>query len=107
LDQKGYYGSVSRTGYDEVDVLDPVVKNTKISGSIHYKINDKTEASFSAYNGSGNTVYTGSDRYSLHGLNMSQFKFEVKSKNWFVRAYKTIEDAGESAIYLSLKTNLL
>jgi outer membrane receptor protein involved in Fe transport len=96
LDQKGYYGSVSRTGYDEVDVLDPVVKNTKISGSIHYKINDKTEASFSAYNGSGNTVYTGSDRYSLHGLNMSQFKFEVKSKNWFVRAYKTIEDAGES-----------
>jgi len=96
LDQKGYYGSVSRTGYDEVDVLDPVVKNTKISGSIHYKINDKTEASFSAYNGSGNTVYTGSDRYSLHGLNMSQFKFEVKSKNWLVRAYKTIEDAGES-----------
>lgn len=96
LDQKGYYGNVSRTGYDEVNVLDPVVKNTKISGSIHYKINDKTEASFSAYNGSGNTVYTGSDRYSLHGLNMSQFKFEVKSKNWFVRAYKTIEDAGES-----------
>jgi outer membrane receptor protein involved in Fe transport len=96
LDQKGFYGNVSRTGYDEVDVLDPTVKNTKISGSIHYKIDDKTEASFSVYNGSGNTVYTGSDRYSLHGLNMSQFKFEVKSKNWFVRAYKTIEDAGES-----------
>jgi len=96
LDQKGYYGNVSRTGYNESDIIDPVAKNTKISGSIHYKINDKTEASFSAYTGSGNTVYTGSDRYSLNGLNMSQYKFEVKSKNWFVRAYKTIEDAGNS-----------
>jgi len=96
LDQKGYYGLVSRTGYDEKDIIDPVTKNTKVSGSIHYKINDKTEASFSAYTGSGNTVYTGSDRYSLHDLNMSQYKFEVKSKNWYYRAYKTIEDAGNS-----------
>jgi outer membrane cobalamin receptor len=96
LDKKGYYGNVSRTGYNEVDVLDPVAKNTKFTGSIHYKINDKTEASFSAYTGSGNTVYTGSDRYSLNGLNMSQFKLEVKSKNWMVRGYKTLEDAGKS-----------
>ncbi len=96
LDQKGYYGLVSRTGYDEKDVIDPVTKNTKISGSIHYKINDITEASFSVYTGSGNTVYTGSDRYSLHDLNMSQYKFEVKSKNWYYRAYKTVEDAGNS-----------
>ncbi len=96
LDKKGAYGSVSRTGYNEVDIIDPVAKNTKISGSLHYKVNDKTEASFSAYTGSGNTVYTGSDRYSLNGLNMSQFKFEVKSKNWYVRAYKTLEDAGDS-----------
>jgi len=96
LDQKGLYGNVSRTGYNEIDIIDPVTKNTKVSGSIHYKINDKTEASFSAYTGSGNTVYTGSDRYSLHDLNMSQFKFEVKSKNWYYRAYKTVEDAGNS-----------
>ena len=96
LDKKGYYGSVSRTGYNEADIIDPTTKNLKISGSLHYKINDNTEASFSAYNGSGNTVYTGSDRYSLHGLNMSQFKFEIKSKNWFGRAYQTLEDAGDS-----------
>ena len=88
--------SVSRTGYNEVDIIDPVAKNTKVSGSIHYKVNDNTEASFSAYTGSGNTVYTGSDRYSLNGLTMSQFKFELKSKNWFARAYRTLEDAGNS-----------
>ncbi len=97
-DAKGMFTgvNVSRTGYNEADILDPVAKNLKVSGSLHYKINDKTEASFSAYTGSGNTVYTGSDRYSLNALNMSQFKFEVKSKNWYARAYQTLEDAGNS-----------
>jgi outer membrane receptor protein involved in Fe transport len=97
-DAKGMFTgvNVSRTGYNEADILDPVAKNTKVSGSIHYKVNDKTEASFSAYTGSGNTVYTGSDRYSLNGLTMSQYKFELKSKNWYARAYKTVEDAGNS-----------
>ncbi len=88
--------NVSRTGYSEADIIDPVAKNLKVSGSLHYKINDNTEASFSAYTGSGNTVYTGSDRYSLNGLNMTQLKFEIKSKNWFARAYQTLEDAGNS-----------
>jgi outer membrane receptor protein involved in Fe transport len=88
--------NVSRTGYAEADVINPVAKNLKVTGSIHYKIDDKTEASFSAYTGSGNTVYTGSDRYSIYNLQLSQFKFEVKSKNWMVRAYKTIENSGDS-----------
>ena len=88
--------NVSRTGYNEADILDPVTKNLKLTGSIHYKVNDKTEASFSAYTGSGTTVYTGSDRYSLKNLSMSQFKFELKSKNWFARAYKTIENSGDA-----------
>ena len=97
-DAKGMFTgvNVSRTGYSEADIIDPVAKNLKISGSIHYKVNDNTEASFSAYTGSGNTVYTGSDRYSLNGLNMTQLKFEIKSKNWFARAYQTLEDAGNS-----------
>jgi len=97
-DAKGWYKdmNVSRTGYAESDIIDPTAKNLKVTGSIHYKVNDKTEASFSAYTGSGNTVYTGSDRYALHDFQLSQLKFEVKSKNWMVRAYKTIEDAGNS-----------
>ena len=97
-DAKGMFTgvTVSRTGYDEKDVLDPVAKNFKVTGSLHYKVNDKTEASFSAYTGNGNTVYTGSDRYSLNDVTMSQFKFEVKSKNWFVRAYQTLENTGNS-----------
>ncbi len=97
-DAKGMFTgvNVSRTGYNESDIIDPVAKNLKVSGSLHYKINDNTEASASMYTGSGNTVYTGSDRYSLNGLNMTQLKLEIKSKNWFARAYQTLEDAGNS-----------
>ena len=97
-DAKGWYKdmNVSRTGYGEADVINPTAKNLKVTGSVHYKVNDKTEASLSAYTGSGNTVYSGSDRYSLRDFAVSQLKFEVKSKNWMFRAYKTLEDAGNS-----------
>jgi len=97
-DAKGWYKdmNVSRTGYAESDIINPTAKNLKVTGSVHYKVNDKTEASLSAYTGSGNTVYTGSDRYSLRDFQLSQLKFELKSKNWMFRAYKTLEDAGNS-----------
>ncbi|MEI7960312.1 MAG: TonB-dependent receptor [Chitinophagaceae bacterium] len=94
---KGFFGgSVSRTGYAEKDVVDPTTLNVKFTGSLNYKVSDNTEASFSFYNGSGNTVYTGSDRYSFNNLRMAQYKFELKSKEWFLRAYSTREDAGDS-----------
>ena len=92
---KGYFtGDVSRTGYAEKDVIDPTTLNVKMTGSLNYKLSDNTEASFSFYNGTGNTVYTGSDRYALRELRMGQYKFEIKSKDWMVRAYTTREDAG-------------
>lgn len=88
--------SVSRTGYNESQIINPTTVNVKLTGALYYKINDKITASFSAYYGTGNTVYTGSDRYSLKELRMGQYKLELKHKNWFVRAYTTQEDAGQS-----------
>lgn len=87
---------VSRTGYNESDVIDPNTVNFKLTGSLHYKLSDRTEASFQANFGTGNSVYTGSDRYSLKDLKMSQFKLELKSKNWYLRAYTTHENSGNS-----------
>ena len=97
-DKRGYFNgvNVSRTGYAEKDIIDPTALNVKFQGSIHYKINDNVEASIAAYNGFGNTVYTGSDRYSLKDLRMGQYKAEIKSKNWFLRAYTTLENSGAS-----------
>ncbi|MCK9402417.1 MAG: TonB-dependent receptor [Chitinophagaceae bacterium] len=87
---------VSRTGYNEKDVVDPITMNVKLTGAVHYKLSEKTEASFLANWGNGNTVYTGSDRYSLKDLKMGQYKLEIKSKNWYLRAYTTHENSGNS-----------
>lgn len=87
---------VSRTGYNENQVLDPTTMNFKLSGALHYKINDKVEAILAGNWGYGNTVYTGSDRYSLKDLKMGQYKLELKAKNWYLRGFTTRENAGNS-----------
>ncbi len=88
--------SISRTGYKEQNVIDPTTFNFKVSGGLYYMITPGTELSLIANYGNGNTVYTGSDRYSLKDLSISQYKLEAKSRNWFLRTYTTQEDAGES-----------
>ena len=87
---------VSRTGYLEKDVVDPSTINFKGSAQINYKLTDKTMFILEGYLGTGNTVYTGSDRYSLKGLKMAQYKVELNNPNWFLRGYTTQENAGES-----------
>jgi outer membrane receptor protein involved in Fe transport len=95
---RGYFNkaSVSRTGYAEQDLVDYNTINVKLSAGVHYKITEKLEASINTYFGTGTTVYTGADRYSLKNLKMAQHKFELRHKNWFVRAYTTQENAGDS-----------
>ena len=88
--------NVSRTGYKESDVLDPTTRSIKASGGLHYMITPSTELSAVTNIGWGNSVYTGSDRYSLKNLMIAQYKLEARSKNWFVRAYTTQENAGQS-----------
>ncbi len=87
---------VSRTGYNEKDVVDPETKNIKLSGALHYKITDNLEAQIMGYWATGNTVYTGNNRYVLKGIKIGQYKFELNHKNWFFRSYTTQEDAGEA-----------
>ncbi len=88
--------NVSRTGYTEQQTTDPNTINFKLGGALHYKVTDNLEAILMGYWGTGNTVYTGSDRYSLRDLKMGQYKFELNHKNWFVRAYTTQENSGQS-----------
>ena len=87
---------VSRTGYSEKEVTNPNTVNFKMGASFNYKITNSIEAVLSGFWGTGNTVYTGSDRYSLLDLKMGQYKLELKHKNWAVRAYTTQENAGQS-----------
>ncbi len=89
---------VSRTGYAEQDVIDPITSNFKLSGGLYYKLSDKLEASVTANWGTGTTVYTGADRYSIKDFKMGQYKLELKSKNWYLRGYTTAENSGNSYV---------
>lgn len=88
--------NVSRTGYTEKEIVNPSTINYKFGGALHYKIAPSLEATLTGYVGIGNTVYTGSDRYSLLDLKMAQYKLELNHSNWFIRAYTTQENAGQS-----------
>ncbi|MEO6669364.1 MAG: TonB-dependent receptor [Ferruginibacter sp.] len=88
--------NVSRTGWTESELINPNTINFKVSGSLHYKITNNTEAVVAAYWGTGNTIYTGASRYSLRNFKMGQYKVELNNKNWVIRAYTTQENAGDS-----------
>ena len=92
------YGStaVSRTGYYEKDIVNYDAKNLKFSGGLYYNITSRTQVSLTGNWGYGTSVYTGADRYSLKNFRIGQYKLEFKSKNWFLRAYTTQENSGDS-----------
>ena len=87
---------VTRTGYREDELIDPNTVNFKLGGSLNYKITNSLEAVVSGFWGTGNSVFTASDRYSLLNLKMGQYKVEFNSKNWFLRGYTTQENSGDS-----------
>ncbi len=89
-------GLVSRTGYDEKNLVDYNNYNVRLSGGLYYKITTDIEASLTANWGTGTTVYTGADRYSIKNLIMGQYKVEVKGKTWMVKGYTTQENSGDS-----------
>ena len=88
--------NVSRTGYQENQIVNPTTINFKLGASLHYKISEKTEAVIAGYWGTGNTTYTGSERFSLENFKMGQYKIELNNKDWAVRAYTTQENSGNS-----------
>ena len=87
---------VSRTGYDEKDILNNNTVDVKLSGGLYYHLPGNIEASLVGFWGTGNTVYTGSDRYSLKDLKIGQYKLELRHPNWFARVYTAQENAGNS-----------
>ncbi len=86
-----------RTGYWEKDIVDYNTRNFKASLAMHYKIKDSIELIGASNFGTGTTVYQGDNRFSLKDILFFQNRIELNKKDeWFVRAYATHEDAGNS-----------
>lgn len=90
--------NVSRTGYNETDLTESKVMNTKIDFSLHARPlgNDKLEIIWQSKFGFGNSVYQGGNRYNLNNFFMEQHKLEFKGRNFFLRGYTSTEDGGRS-----------
>jgi iron complex outermembrane recepter protein len=89
---------VSRTGYDEMHLVDYGAENYKFNTALHYRVTDRAELSYTFNYGGGTSVYTGAQRYSLNNFAISQHKLELRGDNFFVRGYTTIENSGDSYI---------
>lgn len=98
-------GIYYRTGYRERDLVDYDTENLKFNGALHYKFNKDVEAIYSYNYGTGTTVYQGDNRYSLRDIKFWQHRVEIRQEGkFFLRAYRTQEDAGNSydAVFTAL-----
>ncbi|MBC8154269.1 MAG: carboxypeptidase-like regulatory domain-containing protein [Bacteroidetes bacterium] len=91
--------NVSRTGYEERDLVDYNTKSFKFNGAVHYRLTDRIELIGQGNYGMATTVYTGTGRYSLRDFTLTQAKLELRGDNFTLRAYTTQERSGKS--YLS------
>lgn len=86
-----------RTGYLESDLVDYYTYNLKLAGAFHYKITNKVDLIAASNFAAGSTVMQGDNRYRLKNILFYQNRLEVRQKDkFFVRAYATNEDAGDS-----------
>ncbi|UOB16209.1 TonB-dependent receptor [Abyssalbus ytuae] len=93
------YGTatVSRTGYNEADLMDYGAESLKADFAMHFKPwQNDFEIILNSKVGRGNTIYQGANRYNVKDFFMQQHKLEVRNDNFFVRGYITSEKAGNS-----------
>lgn len=88
---------IRRTGFKEEDLLtENRASSFKVDGAIHYRPNDKLELSYAYRRGQGDGVYQGSERYALRSFVQQFHKLEFSGEEFFVRAYTSITDDGDS-----------
>ncbi len=90
-------GTFYRTGIEERHLVDYNTRNLKLGTALHYRFRPDLELSYGFNFGNGTTVYQGDNRFSLKDILFFQNKIQLEKKDkWFVRAYATNENAGNS-----------
>ncbi len=92
----GIEGAFTPTGYAESSFVDNTTESIKLGAAMHYRITDNYEL-VAQYNiGYGSTVYTANDRFVLDDFSIWTGKLELRNPDFYLRAYTTQEDAGDS-----------
>ena len=95
-------GVIRREGYNEEDLVDYDSENLKAGVAVHFRLQpdktlESTELLLASNYSTGTTVYQGDNRFSLKGIQFFQHRIELRNRDdFFLRAYMTHEDAGES-----------
>jgi outer membrane receptor protein involved in Fe transport len=95
-------GLFHRTGYREIDLVDYDTRNIKANTAFHFRLKpeqtyDSPELILASNFGNGTTVYQGDNRFSLRDILFFQNRIELRKRDkYFIRAYATHEDAGNS-----------
>lgn len=95
-------GIFHRNGYRESDLVDYGTKNAKGSAAVHIRTDpdnpyESPELIIASNFGWGTTVYQGDNRFSLKNILFFQNRLEFRKKDkYFIRAFQTKEDGGDS-----------
>jgi iron complex outermembrane recepter protein len=87
---------VARTGYLEKDLVDYDTYSLKGDVALHYRLSEGVEAIYHYKYGAGTSVYQGANRFSINNFTLQQHKAELRGADFFVRAYATLENSGDS-----------
>ncbi|RZM29086.1 MAG: TonB-dependent receptor [Pedobacter sp.] len=93
---EGNIGVVSRTGYEEKDLMNYGVYSLKLNGALHYRVNNDIEAIYQYNFGRGTASYTGSSRFDLNNFVLQTHKVELKGSKFFLRGYVVSENSHDS-----------
>jgi len=92
----GEAGAFTPTGFSEGSFVDNTTESLKLNAALHYRLTDDIEVLGQFNWGSGSTVYTANDRFVLDDFSIWTGKIELRNPNYFLRAYTTQEDAGDT-----------
>ena len=97
---------VRRTGYWEKDLVPGRVDNLKFDASIHYRLSEKAELSYSYRRGTLDGLFQRGNKVQLDNTVVENHKLELKGANYLVRSYVSLENTGDSYNLKPLSDNL-
>ena len=90
-------GIIHRTGWKESDLVDNYdAKSRKWDLALHYRPVEGWEIAANYRNGSGSSIYQGSQKYALRDFKQNFYKLDIRSKDLLIRGYVTATNAGDS-----------